>query len=224
MARWSRQGYHVQHNDALWAGVQIDLFCGAGQSAWNLVHQAWPALRRSLLLRVQFIRTSMHFLRARAALAAAAELESSRPAEACSLLAIATRAARSLERESMPCPRAYALMIRGGLAALGGDSRRTAILFSEAIERLRSREHAALLRCGPPPSGRTDRWRSWPGGDRPRRPMDDRSKDPKSSPHGIHDISKIELILMNPHGKSMSRGPSSVYCVQSGAAQSRASH
>ena len=64
MAQWSQQGYHVQHNDALWAAVQIELYCGAGQSAWNLIRQAWPALRRSLLLRVQFIRTSMHFLRA----------------------------------------------------------------------------------------------------------------------------------------------------------------
>ena len=135
MAQWSRQGYHVQHNDALWAAVQIELYRGAGQSAWNLIHQAWPALRRSLLLRVQFIRTSMHFLRARAALAAAAELRSSRPAEARSLLAIAARDARRLEREGMPCPWAYAHMIRGGLAALRGDSPRAAILLAEAVER-----------------------------------------------------------------------------------------
>jgi serine/threonine protein kinase len=135
MAQWSRQGYHVQHNDALWAAVQIELYCGAGVSAWSLIRQAWPALRRSLLLRVQFIRTSMQFLRARAALAAAAELRSSRPAEARALRAIAARAASALERERMPCPRAYAHMIRGGLAALGGDSRRAAILLAEAVER-----------------------------------------------------------------------------------------
>ena len=134
MAQWSRQGYHVQHNDALWAGVQIELYCGAGQSAWNLIRQSWPALRRSLLLRVQFIRTSMYFLRARAALAAATELKNSRPDEARTLLVIAARAARRLEREGMPCPSAYARMIRGALASLGGDSTRAAILFAEAIE------------------------------------------------------------------------------------------
>ena len=77
----------------------------------------------------------MHFLRARAALAAAAELRSSRPAEARSLLAIAARDARRLEREGMPCPWAYAHMIRGGLAALRGDSPRAAILLAEAVER-----------------------------------------------------------------------------------------
>jgi eukaryotic-like serine/threonine-protein kinase len=135
MAQWSREGYHVQHNDALWAAVQIELYCGAGQSAWNLIHQSWPALRRSLLLRVQFIRTSMYFLRARAALAAAEELRSWRPAEAHALLAIASHAARKLERERMPCPRAYAHMIRGGLATLRGDSPRAAILLAETVER-----------------------------------------------------------------------------------------
>jgi hypothetical protein len=135
MARWSRQGYHVQHNDAVWATVQIELYSGCGQPAWNHIRQAWPALRSSLLLRVQFIRTSMHFLRARAALAAAAEVRGSQPAESRSLLAIAERDARGLEHEGMPCPRAYATMIRGGLAALRGDCRRAAVLLAEAIDR-----------------------------------------------------------------------------------------
>jgi hypothetical protein len=135
MNQWSRQGYHVQHNDALWAGVQIELYCGAGQSAWNLIRQSWPALQRSLLLRVQFIRTSMYFLRARAALAAAVELKSSNPGDARALLAIAARAARRLERERMPCPTAYSHMIHGALAAINGDSRRAADLL------VASREH-----------------------------------------------------------------------------------
>jgi eukaryotic-like serine/threonine-protein kinase len=134
MAQWSREGYHVQHNDALWAAVQIELYSGAGRSAWELIRQSWPALRQSLLLRVQFIRTSMYFLRARAALAAAVELKSSRSAEARSLLAVAARAARTLERERMPCPSAYGQMIRGGLAALGGDVPRAALLLAEAID------------------------------------------------------------------------------------------
>jgi hypothetical protein len=135
MAQWSQQGYHVQHNDAVWAGVQIELYCGAGQSAWTLISQAWPALRRSLLLRVQFIRTSMLFLRARAALAAAVELKGSRPAEARALFKVAARAARKLQREGMPCPQAYGQMIRGALAALGGDSARAISLLVDAAQR-----------------------------------------------------------------------------------------
>jgi tetratricopeptide (TPR) repeat protein len=134
MAHWSQSGYHVQHNDALWAGVQIELYCGAGQCAWNLIRQAWPALERSLLLRVQFIRTSMYFLRARAALAAAAELRNSSPAVAHTLLSGSARAARRLEREKMPCPAAYARMIRGGLAALHGDLPHAALRLGEAVD------------------------------------------------------------------------------------------
>jgi eukaryotic-like serine/threonine-protein kinase len=85
------------------------------------------------LLRVQFIRTSMRFLRARAALAAAAALRRSRPAEARSLMVVADRAARLLGRERMPCPEAYSRMIRGALAALRGDSERAASLLGEAV-------------------------------------------------------------------------------------------
>ncbi len=133
MSEWSREGYHVQHNDALWAAAQIELYRGDGKAAWNLIDQSWPALRRSLLLRVQFIRTSMNFLRARAALAAAVTLRRSRSAEVPSLLAVARRAARRLERERMPCPTAYARLVRGALAAIGGDSARAVSLLTEAV-------------------------------------------------------------------------------------------
>jgi hypothetical protein len=134
MSQWSREGYHVQHNDALWAAVQIELYRGNGPVAWELIDRLWPALRRSLLLRVQFIRTSMNFLRARAALAAAVTLRRSQPAEGGSLLAIARRTARRLDRERMPCPTAYAQLIRGALAALSGDRSQAITLLAEAVE------------------------------------------------------------------------------------------
>jgi eukaryotic-like serine/threonine-protein kinase len=133
MSQWSREGFHVQHNDALWAAVQIELYRGDGLAAWNLIDQSWPALRRSLLLRVQFIRTSMTFLRARAALAAAVMVGRSRPARVQSLLAVARRAARRLKRERMPCPTAYAQLVRGALAAIGGDRTRAVSLLTEAV-------------------------------------------------------------------------------------------
>ena len=133
MSKWSREGYHVQHNDALWAAVQVELYRGDGAAAWDLIDRSWPALRRSLLLRVQFIRTSMHFLRARAALAAAVAVRRCRAAEARSLLAVARRAARRLEREKMPCPTAYARLIQGALAAVVGDRSRAVPLLTDAV-------------------------------------------------------------------------------------------
>ncbi|MDG3005014.1 serine/threonine-protein kinase [Paludisphaera mucosa] len=132
-ARWSRRGYHVQHNDALWAAVQIELYDGRGPAAWRLLDDAWPALRRSLLLRVQFIRTSMRFLRARAALAAALELRAKDASGACRLLAVAGRDARALEREKMPCPAAYSRMIRASLASFAGRADLAAPLWREAV-------------------------------------------------------------------------------------------
>jgi eukaryotic-like serine/threonine-protein kinase len=134
MSQWSRQGYHVQHNDALWAAAQIELYRGDGMAAWTLIDGSWPALRRSLLLRVQFIRTSMTFLRARAALAAVVSLRRSRSADVHSLLAVAHRAARRLERERMPCPTAYARLVRGALAAIGGNPARAVSLLTEAVK------------------------------------------------------------------------------------------
>jgi eukaryotic-like serine/threonine-protein kinase len=133
MSQWSSEGYHVQHNDALWAAVQIELYRGNGAAAWGLIDRSWPALRRSLLLRVQFIRTSMQFLRARAALAAAVSVRHCRPAEARSLLAVAHRAARRLDRERMPCPTAYARLIRGALAVIKGDSSGAVARLTEAV-------------------------------------------------------------------------------------------
>jgi hypothetical protein len=171
MSRWTYQGYHVQHNDALWAAVQIELYCGAGETAWNLIRRSWPALRRSLLLRVQFIRTSMCFLRARAALAAATDLMSSRPAEARSLMAVANRDACRLEREGMPCPAAYARVIQGALAALLGDPARSVLLLEEAAVRFEAvdmrlcssaarRRHGELIggETGRSAIGREDDW------------------------------------------------------------------
>ena len=61
-------------------------------------------------------------------------LEDSRPAEARSLLAQADRDARRLEREGMPCPAAYARVIRGA----GGAPRRSraaVLLLEEAAVR-----------------------------------------------------------------------------------------
>ena len=105
-----RQGYHVQHNDLVWASVQIDLYCGDGDAAWERITGHWPTLTRSLLLRVQFIRVAMLGLRARCGLAcgAAAALRS------------AARDADRLERERLPWADAQARMVR---AAPGRPSR-----------------------------------------------------------------------------------------------------
>ena len=44
IGQWSREGYHVQHNDQVWASVQIDLYQGDGAAAWERITRHWPTL------------------------------------------------------------------------------------------------------------------------------------------------------------------------------------
>jgi len=119
--QWSRQGYHVQHNDQVWASVQIDLYRGDGPSALRQISAHWPTLTRSLLMRVQFIRVAMLGLHARCALASGDRAS----------LPSAARDASRIEREHVPWGDPQAHMIRAALASLGGRR-------DEALTHLRS--------------------------------------------------------------------------------------
>ena len=129
MESWSRAGYHIRHNDQLWAAVQIELYCGQGRAAWDLLTRHWPALVRSQLLRVQFIRVLMWNLRARAALAAATADDPTL------LLRSAARDARRLAREGVPWSVAHARLIQGLLAAARGAHDEAAARLDEAAAR-----------------------------------------------------------------------------------------
>ena len=117
MARWSRGGYHVQHNDQLWAACQIELYRGDGASAWDLITSNWPRLSRSLLLRVQFLQLSMLLLRARCALAMSLETADPGP-----LLRAASAVARRVARERMPWSDPAVDLIRATIDAARGHS------------------------------------------------------------------------------------------------------
>jgi serine/threonine protein kinase len=121
MERWSRQGFHVQHLTGLMGQLQIDLYRGAGPAAWERITNAWPALARSLFLRVQVVRIFMWHLRARSALAAAGQAARPEP-----LWRAALDDARRIERERMAWARPLAQLIRAGVAAGRGD--RAAVL------------------------------------------------------------------------------------------------
>jgi hypothetical protein len=157
MGPWSRAGYHVQHNDQLWADVQIELYCGEGRAAWDLLARHWPALARSLLLRVQFFRVSMWNLRAHAALTAAATAD-----DRSRLLRSAARDARRLACEGVPWAVAYARLIQGLLAAARGAHDEAAARLDEAAARFEAADMrlyaaAARARRGGLPGRVTDR-------------------------------------------------------------------
>ncbi|WP_435020094.1 serine/threonine-protein kinase PknK [Tundrisphaera sp. TA3] len=135
MSHWSGDGYHVQHNDQVWATILLDLYEGDGPSAWRAIVGHWPTLSRSLLLQVQFIRVAMYGLRARCALAAAGR--ASDPNGGPWLRSAARDAAR-LDREGTPWAIAQARLARAGIAALRGRADLVPNLLREARDRFRA--------------------------------------------------------------------------------------
>jgi tetratricopeptide (TPR) repeat protein len=116
-ARLPRDAFLVQHYYALLAECQLDLYGRDGAAALGRLHAAQPALRRSLLLRVQTIRVQILEARARAALAAALSRTSARS----ELLTSVEKSVVQLEGENVPWAHALATMLHGGLSAARGD-------------------------------------------------------------------------------------------------------
>ena len=144
-ATWPREGFHFQHWLALSIEVACDLYSGQGRAAWRRMQAIWPAIERSNLLRMQIPRIDTLMLRAGAAIAAAQDAPDRRV-----LLRAAGRDARALARESLGHARAYAAMIRAGMATLTGDGAaavrqldRAELIFAASDMPL----HAASARC-----------------------------------------------------------------------------
>ena len=114
--QWSRDGFHLQHYYELLANGQIDLYISHGRAGLDRLELQWKALTGSLLLRVQNIRVEAQHLRARCALA-----EAKRTGDK-SLLELASKAARTIEREHMPWSTAIAKLVDGNVAAVRGDN------------------------------------------------------------------------------------------------------
>jgi tRNA A-37 threonylcarbamoyl transferase component Bud32 len=120
LGEWSTQGFHLEHYYALMALTHVDLYEGKTKAALERIEMQWAALRRSLLLRVQYVRLTCFNLRARAALALASSTGARDESERARLLRLAERDAATIESENaawaMPC----ALLVRAGVEALRG--------------------------------------------------------------------------------------------------------
>lgn len=116
-AQWTQSKYLVQHWQIMRAEVDIELYAGDGKKAYERVQRDDVALKKSLLLTVQLMRSLTAFARARAAVSSAASLPAKRDAR----LNEARRLARQLERERMPWTEALAAMVRAAVAQARGD-------------------------------------------------------------------------------------------------------
>ena len=116
MSLWDRKRFYRQEWLWLFAESEIDLYVGAPSVAWARLEQHLPALRRSQLLRVQFLLIEHLNLRGRAAVANAASGHSPK-----SLLRVAEKAAKRIEREGMAWSTPFAPLLRAGIASVRGD-------------------------------------------------------------------------------------------------------
>jgi hypothetical protein len=130
----AEQGFHLEHWWAMIAGIEIAIYRGDAHGAWRLVRSKWRPLRRSLLMRVQYVRIESFVYRAFAALA----LASVSAAERKRLLRVALADAAAVEREQTPWATALAGLIRSGVAALEQRTEASLRLLVSAESNLRS--------------------------------------------------------------------------------------
>jgi hypothetical protein len=145
IAAWTPEGTHMPHFfDALAQG-QIDLYEGAAHAALSRTEKAWSALRRAMLLRVQFVRVKMRDLHARTMLAAT--IAPGTPVTARALSAF-DREVDELRTENAPWAGAFADLLHAGALRALRDPRAEAAFkaAADAFDRVDMVLHAAVAR------------------------------------------------------------------------------
>jgi hypothetical protein len=130
---WPKRGFDLTSYYHLYALTFADLYDGDGAAALQRIRATWRALRRSLLLRVQFIRVIMWVCRASALLATAAR---DAGAERAALLREVDADVRRLRREAMPWIVSLATLLAAGAAHVRapGDPQVVALLRAAIAE------------------------------------------------------------------------------------------
>ncbi len=117
------EGYQIQHYWALFGRCELALYRDQPAVAQAYLDADLPALRHSLLLRVELVRVEFIHLRARVAvaLAAASPEGASRRAH----LSVAARCVGKLERSRLRFAAILAPLVHAGIAHVGADGERS---------------------------------------------------------------------------------------------------
>jgi hypothetical protein len=118
LANWSQTRFLVQHWQCMLWEAEAHLYAGEGALAWQRLARDERRLRRSLLLRIQLVRSWTLFVRGRCAVAS---LEGMGQRERGARLAEALRMRVRLEREKMPWTDALAAMLTASVARASHD-------------------------------------------------------------------------------------------------------
>lgn len=115
---WSVRGYHLQHFWRLTSLAETDVYAGRPAEAVRRLDAEWPALRQSMLLRIQQTRILALLPRGRALAAAAAA--STDPRERRALADRAAADARRIGRERAPWAEGPSLLVAASALAAAG--------------------------------------------------------------------------------------------------------
>jgi tetratricopeptide (TPR) repeat protein len=182
----ARRAFLIQHYFALQAECLVDLYTGDATAALGRLHASWPALRRSLLLRVQAVRVMAYEQRCRCAIAAA----SSRMASGGELLAAATADAQRIAHEKTPWTDASSAMLLGSIAAARGDTQSARKLLDEAASRFTALDMALSA------ASTRRRLGELLGGDQGAAMVSD--ADAWFADHGVKNPARMSAILLPP--------------------------
>jgi tetratricopeptide (TPR) repeat protein len=115
--QWTVSGFHLQHYHHLLGLGQAHLYRGEGATGYAAIAERWPALDRSLILRIELVRNEALLLRARLALLEASQEPARR--------AVRLREVRRLlgkVSDGQPSMAGVVELARAGLAAQSGDA------------------------------------------------------------------------------------------------------
>ncbi len=148
ITRWSQHGFHIQHYWHLTGIVEIALYRGETSQAWKHLTRVWPAMEKSMLLRIELTCTEARILRSRTALAAAIArgIDSARGAR---LVREAEKTLRRVERRKIFWAEPLAQLVRAGIASARGEDARARELLVAAAAGFEAADmdlHAAISR------------------------------------------------------------------------------
>ena len=149
LKQWSNRGFHVEHLVETHNQVEVAIYEGEGQQAWEWMRHRWLPLRHSLLMNVQNFFVQMHSLRARAALAAT--LAEPSASERRVLLSAAARDQRMILRQDAGWASPIAELIGASISALSGrteDAVAALRLAASGFDTADMILHAAVARRG----------------------------------------------------------------------------
>ncbi len=113
------ESFQFQHYWQLIAFASCALYQGDAETALEHIEECWAKSSKAMLLRIQYIRVEVSWMRARASLAAAKQASGSRRAE---LLRQASKLATWMRKTGRPYAMGEAALVRAAVCYLDGDA------------------------------------------------------------------------------------------------------